>query len=348
MAERPGDDGLAQTLRTGQTVLSVVVKAAVLFASAVVLLQLLGVIDAFDVDDSADPQRAQRLPAEFLYLDDERVDAYLGQLRGGLAPSERQSLSVTETRNAELGLEQVVQVGGSIQQQRVVERRIFSRAADRYYVLEAELAVRFADAEKVGLRFRDLVATPHGCGQIAKSAEVRPGQIVRILGAHLRVPTYTLALAKVAHASQYVAPGQPDGGVSPEALSRLAERRQSGLRSFVESFGPDPRLPFRLEIAHSGRRCTIFLPVRYSKLAEAPSLLTGRVTVVGKIVRILLDGRNEYFDVETAARYGRAVLGAGPRVKKVLALPSNAADVVNASARVTAPALVVLPLAIYK
>jgi hypothetical protein len=94
MSERPDRgtardaNGLRATLEGARAVGTLVVKGAVLFATGVVLLELAGVIDVLDEDQGA-PLQAQRLPAEFLYLDDERVDAYLGQLRGGLAPSER-------------------------------------------------------------------------------------------------------------------------------------------------------------------------------------------------------------------------------------------------------------------
>jgi hypothetical protein len=354
MSERPDRDasgdptGLPRNLRTAQTVGGLIVKAAVLFVTVVVFLQIFGVIDAFD-DDITDPERVQRLPAEFLYLDDERVDAYLGQLRGGLAQSERQSVSVRRSRKAELALQQVVQVGGSVAEQRLVQRTVESRAADRYYALEAELAARFGGADRPGLRFKSMEARAGGCRQIARGVLLRPGQIVRILGAQLRVPTYAAALAKVAHASQFVAPEQSDKGVAPERLSRLAELRQADLRRFVRRFGTDPRLPFRVEFAGRDASCTIFIPARYSNLVDAPSLLTGKVTVVGKIVRLVLGQGREYFDVETAARYGRAVRSAEPAVKEVLALARVDADeVINASARVSPPALVVLPIAIYK
>ena len=71
---------------------------------------------------------------------------------------------------------------------------------------------------------------------------------------------------------------------------------------------------------------------------------------MGKIVRLVLGrGENYYFDVETAARYGRAVREANPAVMRALALAGPQADaVVDASARVQSPALVVLPIAIYK
>jgi hypothetical protein len=311
-------------------------------------LDFFGLVEGFGDDDepaSVAVPTGHRLPGEHLYLDDERVDAYLGQLRGGLAPSERQQVSVTRSRNAQLALQQVVQVGASMEEQQLVERTVSSRAADRFYLLEAELLARFGDSEHAGLRFRRLRANTGGCRQIRRGDVIKPGQIIRITGAHLRVPTYALALGKVAHAAQFLASHQP-GTVSPEALSQLAGRRQAGLGRFVGDFGPDPRLPFRVVV---GQSCTVFLPARYSKLIDAPSLLTGQVTVVGKVVRTLTDEGRTYFDVETAARYGRAVQEADGAILDVLGLGgADARDVVNESARIDAPALVVLPLGIYK
>jgi hypothetical protein len=312
------------------------------------LLDFLGIFEGFGEEDEPESlvtPSGHRLPGEHLYLDDERVDAYLGQLRGGLAASERQQVSVSRSRNAELALQQVVQVGASIEEQQLVERTVSSRAADRFYLLEAELMARFGQSEHVGFRFRRVRSNAEGCRQIRRGTVIRPGQIIRITGAHLRVPTYALALAKVAHAAQFLASHQADR-VSPEALSQLAELRQESLQRFVGGFGTDPRLPFRLEV---GSNCTIFLPARYSKLVDAPSLLTGQVTVVGKVVRTLVGEGKTYFDVETASRYGRAVQDAGPAVQQVLGFAgADSRAIVNESARVAAPALVVLPLAVYK
>jgi hypothetical protein len=327
-------------------------RAALVAVAAVAVflffLDFFGIVEGFGEDDepvAAGPPTGHRLPGEHLYLDDERVDAYLSQLRGGLAETERQSVSVRRTRNAELALQQVVQVGASLEEQQSVERTISSRAADRFYLLEAELMSRFGQSKHMAFRYRRVRSSSAGCRQIRRDVVIRPGQIIRITGAHLRVPTYALALAKVAHAAQFLASHQAER-VSPEALSQLAENRQEELVAFVERFGADPHLPFRIEV---GGSCTVFLPARYSKLVDAPSLLTGQVTVVGKVVRTLAGEGKTYFDVETAARYGRAVQDAAPAVQNVLGLASgDSRDVVNESARVAAPALVVLPLAIYK
>jgi hypothetical protein len=328
------------------------VRAAGLAVAAIAgflfFLDFFGLVEGFGEDDEPESvvsPSGHRLPGEHLYLDDERVDAYLSQLRGGLAETERQSVSVKRTRNAELALQQVVQVGASLEEQQSVERTISSRAADRFYLLEAELVSRFGESEHMAFRYRRVRSNAQGCRQIRRGAVIMPGQIIRITGAHLRVPTYALALAKVAHAAQFLASHQ-DERVSPEALAQLAELRQASLQRFVADFGADPRLPFRIEV---GQDCTVFLPARYSKLVDSPSLLTGQVTVVGKVVRTLAGQDKTYFDVETAARYGRAVQDADPRVQDVLGFGTgDPRELVNESARVAAPALVVLPLAIYK
>jgi hypothetical protein len=323
-------------------------QAGLALAAIVVFLFFLdffGIFEGFGDDDepvALGQPTGHRPPGEHLYLDDERVDAYLSQLRGGFAATEQQSVSVKRTRNTELALQQGVQVGASVEEEQAVQRTVESRAADRFYLLEAELLSRFGQSEHAAFRFRRVRARAHGCRQI-KRGVIKPGQIIRITGAHLRVPTYALALAKVAHAAQFRASHQGEN-VNLEALSELAGSRPKSLQDFVEGFGTDPRLPFRLEMGS----CTVFLPARYSKLVDAPSLLTGQVTVVGKVVRTLTGTSKTYFDVETAARYGRAVQDAARRVQDVLLLSGAEIDVVNESARVAAPAIVVVPLAIYK
>jgi hypothetical protein len=82
-------------------------------------------------------------------------------------------------------------------------------------------------------------------------------------------------------------------------------------------------------------------------LTEAQSLLTGSITIVGKVVRRLTKGSSpRYFDVEPAVIYARAARNADEAVKVTLGLDRG--RVVNASAIVDYPGLVVLPLAMYK
>jgi len=345
--EAPEKGGFISRLRSARPldVAGAIVKAVVVLVTLVVALDLVGVLDVFE-DEQLEPSTVARLPGEYLYLDDERVDAYLGQLRGGLSPTEQRSISLTESRDAQLGLEQVVQIGGNVERKEVIERTVSSGAADRFYVLESELEARFTEADDVGLRFKSVLAPGEGCEEIARLETIKEGQILRILGANLRVPTYALALAKIAHADQFLAPGQAE--VPRQRLTQLARDSQPGLKRLVDSLGPDPQLPLRLQIKARGG-CQVFMPARYSKVIDAPSMLTGPVTIVGKVVRRLTRKESTYFDVDTAVRYERALRRSAPGVRRMLGLDEvGVRNVVNSSATVHYPGLVLLPLAMYK
>jgi hypothetical protein len=91
------------------------------------------------------------------------------------------------------------------------------------------------------------------------------------------------------------------------------------------------------------------MPARYSKVNDAPSMLTGPVTIVGKVVRRLTQKEQTYFDVDTAVRWERALRKSAPGVKRTLGLNGGGIrQMVISSATVHYPGLVLLPLAIYK
>lgn len=334
--------------------LSVVVAVVV---AVVVLLDLFGISNPLGDESSLKAERtANRLPAEYLYLDDERVDAYLGQLEGGLAPSEARSSTSAREDRATAGTAEIAQVGRTVRQEETVSREVSLKAADRYYRLESIFRQHFGTATNTGkdVAFHQMTANGKGCDGLARLGKLPEGEIVRILGAALEVPTYALALAKVAHAPQYAAPVQrySDFRVSRAGLAKLARHYQRGLARYVQGFGDDPRLLLRMTIAASGEGqppCTVLMPVRYSKLADAPSLLSGAVTVVGKVVRHLSPRRSKYFDVEADVTYGNAVRTAGGPIKQTLGLEGKLGkNAVASSATARYPGLVVLPIAMYK
>jgi hypothetical protein len=347
-----GKDGFSARMHRARPadVARIVGWTAVGLVWLIVVLDLAGVLDVFG-DEQIEPSSASRLPVEFLYLDDERVDAYLGQLRGGLSPTEQRSIRLTERHQAQAGFDQVVQLGGSTEHEETINRSVETNAADRFFLLESELEARFKDVDDVRLRFKSILAPRDACAEIRRLEEIKEGQILRILGANLRVPTYALALAKVAHADQFRPPGQDE--VSPKQLARLAREGQRGLKRLVKStsLGADPRLPFWLQI-HPNRPkkgCQVFMPAQYSKVIDAPSMLTGPVTVVGKVVRRLTRLEGTYVDVDSEVRWESALRRSGPRVRRLLGLDElGIRTVVNYSATVEYPGLVLLPLAIYK
>jgi hypothetical protein len=320
--------------------------AAVGLVWLIVVLDLAGVLDVFG-DEQIEPSAGSRVPGEFLYLDDERVDAYLGQLRGGLSSTEQRSISLTEKHQAQAGSDQVVQIGGSVERQETIDRTVESNAADRFFLLESELEARFTQVDDADLpRFQSIRARGDACPEMRRLTEIKEGQILRILGANLLVPTYALALAKVAHADQFRANGQDE--VPGKRLALLAREGQRGLKQLVETLGADPLLPFWLQIK-AKRGCQVFMPAQYSKVIDAPSMLTGPVTIVGKVVRRLTRRESTYFDVDTAIRWERALRRSAPRVWRLLGLDEvGIRKVVNSSATVRYPGLVLLPLAIYK
>jgi hypothetical protein len=182
------------------------------------------------------------------------------------------------------------------------------------------------------------------CPEIEGLERIKEGQILRILGANLRVPTYALALAKVAHADQFHTDYQKK--VLPRRLAQFAREGQRGLKRFVKSLGPDPQLPFWIQ---PRKGCEVFMPARYSKVNDAPSMLTGPVTIVGKVVRRLTRSERKYFDVDTAVRWVRALKESPPGVRRTLGLNRGGIrQMVNSTATVEYPGLVLLPLAIYK
>ena len=257
-----------------------------------------------------------RVPGEFLYLDDERVDAYLGQLRGGLSSTEQRSISLTERHEEQAGFDPVVQVGGGSERQEVINRTVEPNAADRFFLLQSELEARFKQAER-GPRFMEIKAAGNACPEMKSLEKIKEGQILRILGANLLVPTYALALAKLAHADQFRAHGQKE--VKPERLAQLAPAAQRGLKQLVKSLRADPRLPLWLRIKQPKKGCQVFMPAQYSKVIDAPSMLTGPITIVGKVVR-RLRLEETYFDVDTAVRWERALKQSPPRVRRLLHL----------------------------
>ena len=91
------------------------------------------------------------------------------------------------------------------------------------------------------------------------------------------------------------------------------------------------------------------MPAQYSKVIDAPSMLTGPVTIVGKIVRRLTKLEKTYVDVDTEVRWEGALKRSGPRVRRLLGLDEvGIREVIHNSATVKYPGLVLLPLAIYK
>ncbi len=296
---------------------------------------------------------ASRLPEEYLYLDDERVRAYLGQLREGLSEIQQRTLTTGSEQEVTLGKPEVVQVGDKRTRSRTITETVAPTASERFYQLEGELERHFADAEHENT-FLAQEAGAASCADITDGDPLEEGQVVRISGARLQAPTFVLPLARLAHATQWRSKQQRDKSVDVkrEELAELARRHAGALDRYVASFDKDPRVPLRLTFAagkDATADCQVLVPIRYLALSDAPSLLTGQVTIVGKVVRRPASAKEYYYDVESAVTYGKVVDAADPAVREALGLYGGlGANAVGEASKVRYPGLVLLPIAIYK
>lgn len=339
-------DGPRQKTRTSRrlrVLLAVGGGALVLLVLAV----LLGLPGGDPFGDDGEPL----VPAEYIYLDNHRVDAYLGQLDNGSADEERRSATLSRRAEAKAHGGQVLEVGGSLQEDQFVERVVTRTAADRVFELRKRLR------DDYGRRALDL-ASPGDRDELAK---LRAGAFVELENARLQVPTYALPLPKLAYARRAYAPEQAP--VKRLALTNLLARHADAVNRYLRGLGSDPRIPAVVRTAAppatqlpgAAEKFTIFVPLRYSKLSDAPGLMAGRVTIFGKVIsRVDVlkrsaergGGRFSYFDVETELTFGRALRRAPRGVRDALEI-TRPMDTIRQTALAPAPGLVVVPLAVF-
>jgi hypothetical protein len=203
---------------------------------------------------------------------------------------------------------------------------------------------------------------------LARPGESQEGDFIVIHDARLLLPTYALLLAKAAHSARIYAPGQPD--VPGRQVAHLVTTEKKEVAHYLDGLGKDPRLPatvWALERGQSKPRYSFLVPLRYSKLSDSPSLMSGNVTILGKVVRRVFppDPRtttetfrdDSYFDIETATRYNAALKPRSPAFLRALGLSGKATgadggelkprSIVNWTARVNSPGMLVIPIAMY-
>jgi hypothetical protein len=274
-------------------------------------------------------------PAEYLYLDGSRVLAYLGQVEGGLSASEKQTLGITKSVSGGVTAGSVAQLSASAQSQQTAEKTVSPKIADRTYELLRVLRAN-GDAEeecpegRLGERRPwlgtiDARLSEHNTeNRIKRKLKcIGEGNFIRILNAHLYLPPYASVLKKARYALPYVGDFKLRRHPAESLVPRKLRRALARYRKIV---GRNPRLPFVLPAVSDKRgnapeTVTFFVPVRYLDLTAEPSLLSGDVTVVGKIVRSDLRSRADvqaqgepverfapqYVDFQTIETFGRAL-----------------------------------------
>lgn len=255
-------------------------------------------------------------PAEFLYLDNDRVVAFLSQLEDGLSDSERQTLS--RTSGIEVGLTRVVTGTASREATGTVERVVTPTGASRFNRLRNRLQDRGWLQSLEGRELLPLVTRDRFFKNLRRARE---GGFVEVAHVRLTVPP-------------------------PVTVYRFA-RRSGGAdaKRFVQLVGPNPRVPLSLRAERSP---SLLFVGRYASLADESSLFFGEVTVLGKVIRQVPSGAI-YRDNEALASYGPALQLAPPLILRQLKIrPPSLAPNLRDGVTVTAPGAVIIPIAIYK
>jgi hypothetical protein len=305
-------------------------------------------------------------PPDYAYLDNARVALYLGQLQGGLARSEQLREELTQGRNAGLSAGGV-SVGGSAGSSASRERVVTPTATARFYQL-LDLLDRDGYLHRI-----DATASPKML--VREFAQVPEGTFVQLRRCRLRIPSY-IQLAQLnfgssgyfsaSNAYQGLGEGQPLTyealGVAlvragrqkfslPSAISmHLGEAQLARTMDHLAAVAKrNPRVPFSTcdgSAAAKPRGVDLLFPVRLGALSSEPTLLSGPVTIVGKLVRSVRP-HDEYVDQPSLAEFEgatRAVDNAADDEDEGEKLSGELAS----DATVLAPGAVILPIAIYK
>jgi hypothetical protein len=322
-------------------------------------------------------------PAEYLYLDTQRVLAYLGQIEGGLTAQEKRTTSQAKSVTAGVKGGLLADLGGSASTSASVEQVVTPTATDRFFSLLIKLR---SGRERVGSRNSPWLKTLNlrvtaGTGKkdIERAlATVEVGDFVRLNHAHLFLPAYAALAPKVRYAARSARSAAPPvvgsptptpastrgPGVTPSSIGQ-----QRSIDAYLRRLGPNPTLPFvayALDANQVDRHAaTFFVPAAYQGLLDNERLLAGDLTVVGKVIYedlrpLVRDACPSatrpdlpsctYFDRETLATFGPA-LGKAPKpVLKRLGYdtPGRARGAVQRSVTFGTPVVVVLPVAIYQ
>jgi hypothetical protein len=306
-------------------------------------------------------------PPDYAYLDTARVALYLGQLQGGLARSEHLSEQLTQGRNAGLSAGGVA-LGGSAGSSASRERVVTPTATARFYQLLDLL-------DHDGYLHRIDVSAPPKM-LVQKFAQVPEGTFVQLRRCRLRIPSYIQLAQLKFGASGYFSPsmayeglgeGQPltseafevalvragrlksflPGGVSLVRDEAQIARTMTRLAAVAKR---NPRVPFSTcdgRPAAKPRGVDLLFPVPLGALSSEPTLLSGPVTIVGKLVRSVRPD-HEYVDQPSLAQFDVATRAVDKAANLYLEGPSKLSGELASDATVLAPGAVILPIAIYK
>ncbi|HEV2791391.1 MAG TPA: hypothetical protein VGV69_08865 [Solirubrobacterales bacterium] len=240
-------------------------------------------------------------PAEFLYLDANRVAAYLAQVNGGTFDAEKVTRKLSGSQSAKLTVPGGGEGGVSQSQETAVEREVKPTEASNFFALRSGL-LEAGELHEIGLRYFE------------KDVErLEQGAFVTFKTTALLSPQYLNAYLAV----------REDNTIA--ALFPDNPKRRKAAKNFFELVGQEPRVVFALqpEKEAGGGETNPFvylLPMNAGRLTAERSLLKyggGRFTVVGKLVRTFPEKNRErvpaYIDSATRETWEQPLRRGAPR-----------------------------------
>jgi hypothetical protein len=285
-------------------------------------------------------------PVEYAYLDSLRAVAYLGQIEGGLATTIQRTDEVSHALNATVAVGTVGKLGVTDETKHSATSTITPQAAERFYTLLRRLREGGEKEERNGLCVevedkatdkRDKGERLFWLGEVNEQASLKEvikgmecigaGAFVRIRNAQLFLPPFAQTLPRTRSTNVFFGalPSPRTPFTSPEQSVQLAR----ALPEYARLVGTNPRMPFvaapygnAKRIGSAGGGLPIFLPSLYRGLTLEPSLLSGPVTIVGKIVYYAAKG-TPYIDYPSVVKFGRALMLTRKALRVDLGVCSN-------------------------
>lgn len=240
-------------------------------------------------------------PAEFLYLDAERVNAYLAQVNGGSFDAETVTRKLSGNFKAKAGVPGVEGEAAKAEET-AVQREVRPTDASSFFALQNGI-------DEQGWLYRIRLSSFEE--QVEPLAREGVGDFVIFETTALLSPRYLNAYLAVRNERTI-------GAIFPE----FKERRQEA-KDFFEAVGPNPRVVFALQPKERvGSRIVTkpfvyLMPMDASRLTAERSLLKyggGRFTVVGKLVRTFPEKKKDsppaYIDSATRETWEQPLRGA--------------------------------------
>ncbi len=330
---------------------------AILVLAVVVFISKLAFGDG-DATAGREPT-SDTAPAEFLYLDNVRVRAYLGQALGGLSDTQKRTLSSTANVAGKVAVGPV-EASGSKGRENSIEETVTPQTTDlllgllEYLQSHLDPAVRLQD---IDARTRLASRAPLG----KRLFRMKEGDFVRLEQAHLFLPPFAALMDRARSSAAF-----RDGKFlrRNEALSTPELPEPDRAAYVADLIKQDPQLPFLVPMNNmrGAPIGTFFIPARYSALLDNPRLLAGNLTVVGKVIFIerrfaddphCRDRSREpctHTDSVTAQAFGPALARLKTADRDALGIPDDQDPTAFVADQLTfrGPFVVVLPVAIYQ